>query len=377
MPKKAKVVEEDEGPDKSWMESYADAMTLLLAFFIMLFAFALVDETKFYDFKVGMVTALGVSDPVNERADALLESGNGIALTVGLGTVSSEDNRNVIKSAEKELEEEGTVTTENIEEVRELLERKYTERGASEFVSVRIDERGVVIRFEDNVLFASGSAELGQASDPLLATTAEVLELVDNPIDIEGHTDDLPTGRLWISNWELSSARASAVTRWLIDFGRMTPGRMAAIGRSDTRPIADNDTSENRALNRRVEIVVRVSGLLESDINVLDVIDNPAGLDGLNDPAEDTTDESAEGSTGDQAEDPTEDPTEDLTEGLTEEPADGSESGDEDDPAEAEDPLSIDERSADGAPEAEEGSPDVADEGEIDEGEQVEGSEEP
>lgn len=274
MPRR-KAPEEDEGPDKAWMESYADAMTLLLAFFIMLFAFALVDETKFFDFKVGMVTALGVSDPVTEKADSLLESGTGIVQAIGEAAVSTEELRNEIEQKEGDLAEAGTITAENVEEVRDLLDDKFTELGAAEFVTVDVDERGVVIRYDGAVLFESGSADLGVASDSVLATSAEVLELIDNPIDVEGHTDDVPTGGRWISNWELSSARASAVTRWLLDFGRIPPRRLAAVGLADTRPVADNDSFEGRARNRRVEIVVRVSGLVESEVDVIDPIDDP------------------------------------------------------------------------------------------------------
>ncbi|MFT7597594.1 MAG: chemotaxis protein MotB [Acidimicrobiales bacterium] len=277
MPRKA--VEEDDGPDKSWMESYADAMTLLLAFFIMMFAFALVDETKFHDFKVGMVTALGVSDPVNEKADSLLESGNGIALTVGLSTVPSQEVRNQVKQTEGELEDSGTISESNIEEIRELLENKFEQLGAGEFVNVDIDERGLVIRYDGRVLFRSGAADLGIESDAILAASAEVLELVDNPVDIEGHTDDRPTGGVWISNWELSSARSAAVVRWLIDFGSIGPRRLAAVGVADTRPVVSNDTEENRSQNRRVEVVIRVDGLLESDIDVINPLGDALGED--------------------------------------------------------------------------------------------------
>ncbi len=275
MPRKAAVVEEDEGPDKSWMESYADAMTLLLAFFIMLFAFALVDETKFYDFRVGMVTALGVSDPVNERADSLLESGNGIALTVGLSTMPTEEIRNQIDSGEEDVENTGSISAENIEEVRELLELKFAQIGASGLVRVDIDERGVVIRYDGRVLFNSGSADLGVDANIVLTATASVLALVDNAVDIEGHTDSVPTGSGWLSNWELSSARSSAVVRWLIGSGGIPARRLAAVGMADTRPIGSNDSVDGRAANRRVEIVVRVDGLLDSAIDVIDPIGDP------------------------------------------------------------------------------------------------------
>jgi chemotaxis protein MotB len=279
VPKKAKAAVEDEGVDKSWMESWADAMTLLMAFFVMLFAFALVDETKFYDFKVGMVTALGVSDAVTERADSLLESGKGIALTVGLSTVPTQEIRNQIAKSEEDLEATGSVTPENIEEVRQLLELKFLEQGAAPFVTVDIDDRGIVIRYDGRVLFPSGSAELGQDSGALLLATNEVLRTVDNAIDIEGHTDDVPAGGRFISNWELSSARASAVVRWIIARDQVPASRLAAVGMADTRPVAPNDTEEGRQLNRRVEVVVSVDGLLQSSVDVLDPIgDNPVGV---------------------------------------------------------------------------------------------------
>lgn len=275
MPRAAKVVEEDEGPDKSWLESWADAMTLLMAFFIMLFAFALVDETKFYDFKVGMVTALGVSDPVSEQGASILDSGNGIALEVGLSTVPSEEIRNQVSQGEADLEGTGEVNVDNVEDVRDLLQAKFIENGAAEFVSVDIDERGVVVRYDGRVLFRSGSAELGTESDGILLATADVLELVDNPIDIEGHTDDIPTGGSWISNRHLSGARASAVVLWMEQFGGVPSTRLAAVGMGDTRPIAPNDSDENRSANRRVEVVIRVSGLLESEVDVIDPIGDP------------------------------------------------------------------------------------------------------
>lgn len=277
MGRQKKPEEEEEGPDKSWLESWADAMTLLMAFFIMLFAFALVDETKFADFKVGIVTALGVADPVLGQADSILENGDGVALTVGLTTTPDPQNQARIEAGEGDLDEEGSVTVDNIEDIRDLLEAKFIENGASEFVSVDIDERGIVVRYDGRVLFRSGSAELSIDSDVILAATADVLRLVDNQVDIEGHTDDVPTGSSWISNRHLSGARASAVVIWMEDFGSIPPRQMAAVGMGETRPLVPNDSDENRAQNRRVEIVIRVNGLLEAGIDVIDPIGDPIG----------------------------------------------------------------------------------------------------
>lgn len=277
-----KELPEDEGPSQEWLASYADAMTLLLAFFIMMFAFALVDEGKFFDLKVGVVAALGVPDPVTDNTESIFENGKGIAPEIGLGAVPSSDVETKIRKQITDLEQLGTVTTENAEEVRDLLELRFDSIGASDFVEVGIDERGVFIRFDGRVLFASGSADITEESETLLAAASDVVSVIDNALEIEGHTDNVPTGGRWISNWELSSARSSAVVRWMIEFGGIPDYQLAALGRSDTRPRADNTTDEGRAQNRRVEVVVRVSGILESNIRTIDPIgDDPLGL-GLN-----------------------------------------------------------------------------------------------
>ncbi len=271
MPRKAKAAVEDEGPDKGWLESFADGMTLLMSFFVMLYAFALVDLEKFQDFKVGMTASLGVSDPVNEQANSLLDTGDGIA-GGGKAPVPSQELRNQIEQVQQQLEETGTVTPENAEEVQQLLEAGFEELGASPYTFVSIDERGVFVRFDQRLLFRSGSADLGTDSDAVLLAMNEVLQAVDNPVDVEGHTDNVPTGGKFFSNWELSSSRASAVVRWLIDRKQIPPGRFAAVGMADTRPIASNNNEDGRSQNRRVEIVLRVDGIDSSDVPVINPI---------------------------------------------------------------------------------------------------------
>ncbi len=283
-----KEIEEDEGPSQEWLASYADAMTLLLAFFIMMFAFALVDEGKFFDLKVGVVAALGIPDPVTDNSDSILNDGMGITPEVGTAAVPSSDVEVEIREKIEELEESGgEVTPENVLEVKELLEQRFDSIGAAEFVEVGIDERGVFIRFDGQVLFRSGSTDISEESLGLLAAASDVVSVITNPIDIEGHTDNVPTGSRWSSNWELSAARASSVVEWMIDFGSIPPAQLSATGRADTRPRGDNSTEDGRATNRRVEIVVRVDGIVDeagrvvADVPVIDPIgDDPAELDG-------------------------------------------------------------------------------------------------
>ncbi len=304
MPREKKVPEEDEGVDESWLASWADGMTLLMAFFVMLYAFALTDEVKFADFKVGIVTALGISDPAEANNPSLLESGNGIALTVGLSVVPSEDVRELINRVEGELADTGgTVTPENAEEVQELLEERFRAVGAEDSVSVEIDERGIVIRFPDRMLFDSGEATFDNDIAPIvLGQTSQVLNTINNFIEVEGHTDNVPPGSGWTSNWELSGGRAAAVVRWFHQFGEVPEVRMGAIALSDTRPRATNSTAEGRALNRRVEVVITIDGLIDSDVDVINAIDDDLFGDALPfDDGDGSTDNSGTGAeTGSQ-----------------------------------------------------------------------------
>lgn len=256
-----KEVPKDEGPSQAWLASYADAMTLLLAFFIMMFAFALIDEGKFFDFKVGVVAALGVPDPLTDNTESILSKGTGITPEIGFTPVTPTDEQlEAMEELADELAGAGEVTVENAEDLRQLLEQRFALAGAGELVDVGIDDRGVFIRFDGRVLFESGSADLDSEGLTLLATAADVLDTIDNRLEIEGHTDNRPTtGTRWPSNWELSGARAARVVRWLIEPGDLAPQRLTAIGKADTTPTASNNTDKGRQQNRRVEIVTRVA----------------------------------------------------------------------------------------------------------------------
>jgi chemotaxis protein MotB len=127
-------------------------------------------------------------------------------------------------------------------------------RGA---VRLRHDERGVVIQLTDKTLFDSGSAVIREDAKPILSRVATLLKSIPNQIRIEGHTDNRPirTAR-YPSNWELSVARATNVLRYLEEVHGISPGRLSASGYGEWRPLRPNTTEGNRALNRRVDIIV-------------------------------------------------------------------------------------------------------------------------
>ena len=146
---------------------------------------------------------------------------------------------------------------------RELLERRLASEINSKDVSVGFDERGLVVRVLDRVIFDSGKAKVRKAAYPVLDKVARVLnqDLPNQPVGVEGHTDNVPIKLSgWKDNYELSLARARSVVDYLVQERQVASGRITPVGHGDTAPLASNDTPEGRRRNRRVEIVVLPKG---------------------------------------------------------------------------------------------------------------------
>ncbi len=256
---------ESEGPSKAWLDSYADAMTLLLAFFILLYASSIIDEDLFIDFKIGVAQALGKPLPAIDGGVGVLDTGNGIISLVAAPPTQPDDGAaEEISPGLEEVLESGEVTPETAEDLVEELERLIAEVGAEPYVDVVDDPRGVILRIDSRVLFRSGDALVLPDGVVVLGAVAPVLDALDNMLVIEGHTDDVPTnGSQWPTNWELSTARATNVLRYLLEVESLPGARLSASGYADTRPRASNDTPEGRTENRRVEIVILVQPFLE------------------------------------------------------------------------------------------------------------------
>ena len=209
------VFEEDDHKceefDQYWIFSFADLVTLLLTFFILLFSFCKLDVEKFKSVAESFKPTPPGTPFFFEGKESLLEA----------------------VAAEVE-------TTE-----------------LSDEVFVTIDQRGVVVSFQNSALFGSGSAELLPEARKMLGRFAQVLYSLPNDVAIEGHTDDeVISSARFPSNWELSSARSSSVARQLEGDG-VQARRMQVIGYGSTRPNFRNDSPQKRALNRRVEVVIK------------------------------------------------------------------------------------------------------------------------
>ena len=225
--------EDDEasGDGAAWMATFADMMTLLLCFFILLLSFATMDVVKFREALGSVQEALGVQ---------FQHAGEFEGVT----------------SSPLQLDE--FEKTEGLGEDRALLEElnaAISEEGLDNEIGAEIDGRGVIVRINGQVLYQQGDSSLKPESDAILARIAALVRGTRHRVMIEGHTDDIPiqTAR-YPSNWELSTARAIAAMRFLVDHN-VDAERVGVAGYADQRPVVSNDGPENRATNRRVEFV--------------------------------------------------------------------------------------------------------------------------
>lgn len=221
---KKKKHEEHENHER-WLVSYADFITLLFAFFVVMYSTSSVNEGKY---RAVSDSAQAAFNPSNYKSKKI---------EVGPNILSSESKKTQIVS---------------IVAIREVL-KELQENGK---IDVFQDKRGIVIRMNDTAIFDSGSAEIRKSAIEAIDGLSVVIEGMKENIQIEGHTDNIPINSLQFpSNWELSSARATSIVRRFIE-GGIDPKRLTAIGYGEYRPVADNDSEESRAKNRRVDIVL-------------------------------------------------------------------------------------------------------------------------
>jgi chemotaxis protein MotB len=223
--RRKKDISDDHG---RWLLTYADMITLLLALFIVMYSMSQIDAKRFGK----MAEAL---NGILKGGQSILNRYDGEQLKTGHGALKLGDLRMI---------------------QREVVEQFET-MGRSEEVLTEVTERGLVVHIVESALFDVGSADLQPRAMELLDLVYEEIKETPNHIRVEGHTDDrqIKTPR-FPSNWELASARATEVVRYFITEHELPPGRISALGYGEYRPIRPNNSIENRATNRRVDIVV-------------------------------------------------------------------------------------------------------------------------
>lgn len=203
------------GKSPIWLTIYSDLMTNLMLFFLMLF---------------------------------------------GTSRMASELQKTIYKSIRVEFSREEEIFARKEEDAIKKMLSYVEERRLSGFATVKVSEQRIRIMLANPVLFDLGESELKPSAIAVLRQVARLLEDIPNAVLVEGHTDDRPIiGDKFRSNWELSTARAFSVIRYFIEKENIAPERLSAVGYGEYRPLYPNDTEENRAKNRRIEInIVRI-----------------------------------------------------------------------------------------------------------------------
>ena len=230
-----KKPEEHENLER-WLITYADLITLLLAFFILMYTMSKQDSKKYQEVAAHLKA-------IFTGSTAVLATGN------------------VAGKVPIELSFKGA--TENSADLKEQLEKELREIGdkgsgdTMQKISLISDERGLVVRAMEKAFFDTGKADLTSRAQSALDSIAPVLTNMPNHVRVEGHTDNVPINTSeFRSNWELSVRRATEVVRYLVEQHGFQPDRISASGYAEYRPIVSNDTAENRAMNRRIEIII-------------------------------------------------------------------------------------------------------------------------
>jgi chemotaxis protein MotB len=286
----AAVEQENE---ERWLLTYADMLTLLFALFMVLFSISSVNISKYQVLQQSLKSAF--SGSILPGGHAILQAGSqstaehtpataavpSIVPLMPTPTSRSSSSTGSVNTASssaaaaKAAASAKPMTTAQLQAALNSMAASVAEQdsfvalaqklnayakahGFSSEVQAVVQRRGLVVRvLTDKVLFASGQATLQTEGDPLLEEVAQLLNVdQSHPITVEGHTDNQPIATAQFpSNWELSTARATTVVRFLISHG-VSAGRLGAVGYADLHPIASNATAAGRALNRRVEIVL-------------------------------------------------------------------------------------------------------------------------
>ena len=247
MPRK-RLPEEPESQDR-WLVSYADFITLLFAFFVVMYAISQVNESKYRVLSDSLVQAfqnpsrLPDADSTTNAPRAIVGQEKGGIIGPAPGSPEDEAAIRAMMARMRELGAELSTMLDPL--VKEGL--------------VRVSEtrQGLVIEINASVLFRSGQSALEPAATKTLAEVARVLARSRGAIAVEGHTDNVPISTAtFASNWELSASRAATVVRLFVETGIAAP-RLTAIGHADNQPIEPGDAPEARARNRRVAVIIQ------------------------------------------------------------------------------------------------------------------------
>ena len=229
----------DEQNSSSWLTTFNDLITLLMVFFVLLFTMSSIDVKKMGEFQYALQSGLGV-----------LREGEQVGVDV-------QSQQPVKDMAHVNMQAEGATKARQQQSMQADIESAMGTLETVIGIRVTYTEQGARLGFEDSVFFDFGRAEIRSEGYAVLDKLAGVLKKMSYPIRVEGHTDNVPIHtQRFPSNWELSTARAVNVVKYFADAGRIGPQRLSAVGYGESKPLVANDSRQQRAKNRRVEIVL-------------------------------------------------------------------------------------------------------------------------
>jgi len=231
------------GPSRDrWLVSYADFVTLLLAFFVTIYAISQLDNSKLIQAQQSIHRAL--------NAPVFL---GGFPLEPEVGDLSNPGAKGDLPAASLRAS-----SPTQIEEVAQIVQQTLGNQADTRDIRLMITGRGLVIHLPEFLFFASGEAQIRPDAYTLLDSLAAILRKIPNQMAVEGHTDNRPINTpQFPSNWELSVHRATNLVRYLVEKDHLDPARFAAAGYGEYAPLTSNDDDAGRRLNRRVDIVIK------------------------------------------------------------------------------------------------------------------------
>ncbi len=256
-------LDEDRINHDRWLVSYADFITLLFAFFVVMYALSSLNESKYRAMSNSMVNAFGKLGTLNSQLDGNPDVSRSASKPALASKMDSDPSLKSVRDPDLTPSPKTSSTEQVLNQEKEKM--KGLAQDIFTVLAPLIDEgkirvsqtsRGILIDINDSVLFASGAAKLTAQSSQALEAIAKVMANDEHNIQVEGFTDNQPIKNgLFPSNWELSAIRAASVARLFIEHG-IAEDRLTAIGQGPKIPVGDNDTVAGRSRNRRVNITI-------------------------------------------------------------------------------------------------------------------------
>lgn len=248
---------EEHENDERWLITYADLITLLMVFFVVMYSMSRTDAEKFKALASGLSHVFG--------KPAMSSVGTGGQPIAGNSILPNKADGDARKGT-RNKGAEGDTRTRRIKALKSDLDALMEKQGLSKLVNTKVDPKGpkLVMELSDSLLFDAGSADLTAPAVQLLKPVGEVLGAREYNIHVEGHTDNVPISGRYKNNFELSTSRAVNVIMALTEAANLPPNMFSASGYGEFRPVASNDTPEGRAKNRRVDFVIYDENALDA-----------------------------------------------------------------------------------------------------------------